>query len=326
MITYTGLITLSFMYMPWGLKAAYQGDTQRYYVESGQITAPRPPTGSVGTLAPVGLMVVQATARIAQPLERLTIVNPRDANSTVVAVFEEPHGLSHQHPQIAFDGTTGEIVEIRAGDLGPATATFTTMVGLHEAHFAGPALRVLFFLSGLSGCAMVATGLVLWSVARLPKKAAASPIPLGHRLVHALNVGTVAGLPIAVACYLLANRLLPAAMPARSDVEVQAFFAGWLLTALPALFLAPRRAWIIALATAAAGFLAVPIIDGVTTDHHLFASLKEGDTVFVAFDTISFCVAAGFGFAAYALTKRRVASGRLEKDALRVGVGTQSSI
>ena len=88
---------------------------------------------------------------------------------------------------------TGAVREVRQGGLKPATRTFTTLVGLHEAHFAGPALRILFFVCGLMGSAMVATGLVLWAVARLPK-AGERGLP-GLRLVQALNIGAVAGLP-----------------------------------------------------------------------------------------------------------------------------------
>jgi len=40
------------------------------------------------------------------------------------------------------------------------------MLGLHEGLFAGPLLRALYVLSGLLGAAMIATGLVLWSVKR----------------------------------------------------------------------------------------------------------------------------------------------------------------
>ncbi|MCJ2131211.1 PepSY-associated TM helix domain-containing protein, partial [Methylobacterium sp. E-045] len=134
MITYTGIVTLAMMYMPWGVTAAYRGDATRFYAETAQITTQRPPVGRPGTLAPIGPMVARAVATIHEPLERLSIVNPGDAGSTVIAIFEEPHGLAHQHPQIAFDGTTGEIVEILQGGLKPAAKTFTTMVGLHEAH------------------------------------------------------------------------------------------------------------------------------------------------------------------------------------------------
>ena len=138
MITYTGIVTLGVMYMPWGVTAAYKGEAPAFYAESGQTTAPRAPSGRPGTLAPIGPMVREAMATVSEPLERLSILNPKDADATVVAVFEEPHGLSHEHPQVAFDGVTGAVREVRQGGLKPAARTFTTMVGLHEAHFAGP--------------------------------------------------------------------------------------------------------------------------------------------------------------------------------------------
>ena len=39
MITYTGLVTLALMYMPWGVQTAYKGDQQRFFAETGQVTA-----------------------------------------------------------------------------------------------------------------------------------------------------------------------------------------------------------------------------------------------------------------------------------------------
>ncbi|MEH3143783.1 MAG: PepSY-associated TM helix domain-containing protein [Methylobacterium frigidaeris] len=287
MITYTGVITLGLMYMPWGVTAAYKGDMQAFFAETGQVTQPRPAAGRPGTLAPVGPMVRHALATIPEPLERLTVQNPRDANATVIAVFEEPHGLSHEHPQVAFDGTTGAVVEVRAGGLRPAARTFTTMVGLHEAHFAGPALRVLFFLCGLMGTAMVGSGLVLWNVARLPKKGGAPGF--GWRLVHGLNVGTVAGLPAAVAAYLLVNRLLPAGLAGRAEWEVRAFFGVWLATTLVAFLppLRPRLAWSGAMALAALLYLAAAAADVLTA-----RGLWDDPAWFLGFDAVLVLLAA----------------------------------
>ncbi|MGU3663907.1 PepSY-associated TM helix domain-containing protein [Methylobacterium sp. A49B] len=296
MITYTGLATLMVMYVPWGLSTAYRGDSPRYFAESGQITAPRPPAGQPGALAPVGPLVVGAMERIAEPLERITIVNPKDANATVVAVFEEPHGLSHEHPQIAFDGVTGAVLEVRAGGLQPPTKTFTAMVGLHEAHFAGPALRILFFLCGLAGSAMVATGLLLWTVARLPKGDA--PRGFGLRLVQGLNVATVAGLPAAIAGYFLANRVLPATLPERAEWEVRAFFAVWLLVALAAFLRAHRRAWRETLTATAGLFGAVAVADLGRAAALRIAGEAHVEPVFLAFDGAMLVLAALMLFAA----------------------------
>ncbi|TNC11047.1 PepSY domain-containing protein [Methylobacterium terricola] len=296
MITYTGVVTLALMYMPWGVTAAYKGDQFAFFAETGQITRNRPAAGQPGTLAPVGPMVRQALATIPEPLERLTIANPRDANSTVVAVFEEPHGLSHEHPQVAFAGTSGDVVEVLSGGLQPAAKTFTTLVGLHEAHFAGAALRVLFFLCGLMGCAMVASGLVLWSVARLPKSGA---VPgFGWRLVHALNLGTIAGLPGAVAAYFLANRLLPLDLAGRAEWEVRVFFGTWILVAGLGAWPAPRRAWRLSLAAVAALFAAVVVADAATA-----RGLWDDPAWFLGFDAALLALAAGFALISHKIAR-----------------------
>ncbi len=67
MITYTGIVTLALMYMPWGVTTAYKGEAPAFYAESGQITAPRAPSGQPGTLAPVGPMVREALATVVEP-------------------------------------------------------------------------------------------------------------------------------------------------------------------------------------------------------------------------------------------------------------------
>ena len=74
---------------------------------------------------------------------------------------------------------------------------------------------------------MVASGVVLWAVKERPKHAKSGKTGFGLRLVDALNIGAVAGLPIAFATYFLANRLLPVQMAERSSAEVNAFFYAW---------------------------------------------------------------------------------------------------
>ncbi|GEP12376.1 PepSY-associated TM helix domain-containing protein [Methylobacterium gnaphalii] len=282
MITYTGIVTLALMYMPWGMNAVYKGDSQAFFAETGQITAPRPPAGKPAALAPVGPMVKKALATVSEPLERLTITNRGDANATVVAVFEEPHGLSHEHPQVAFDGVTGAVIQVLQGGLKPAAKTFTTMVGLHEAHFAGTGLRVLFFLCGIMGSAMVATGIMLWSLARLPKPGERTFF--GLRFVQAMNIGSIAGLPAAIAVFFLANRLLPLDVTDRSAWEIRCFFAAWILAAFIPLFRPHRRAWTEMLTLVSVLCLAVVVADVATIERHPLRQLGYGDPLFLWFD------------------------------------------
>jgi uncharacterized iron-regulated membrane protein len=271
MIVYTGLVTLASMLMPWAVKTGYHGDIRRYYADAGLMIAGRPPAGRPGAGLPLGEIVSRAIAATGETPEHVTVSNPGDAAATVTAYFEEPPGLAHLHPQIAYDAATG--VELgRVGEAGAATRTGAVMIGLHEAHFAAAPLRFLFFLCGLMGAGTVATGLVLWTVARAPKNAA--PEGLGLRLVRILNLGTIAGLPTGLAAYFLANRLLPVTLDARADWEVGAFFTVWVLAAMASALYPRPRAWSIALTVPAFAFLAIPVIDSMTA----------GQVRFVGFD------------------------------------------
>jgi uncharacterized iron-regulated membrane protein len=307
MIAYTGIVTLAPMYVPWGITAAFDGDAPRFFVEAGLSPEVRAPAGKPGGLVSLAPLVAAAQARVSEPLEHVAVYNPGDAAATIVAIFEEPKGLAHLHPQIAFDGATG--AELGAtGAVRPATHISTAFVGLHEAHFAGPALRALFFLCGLMGAAAIASGLVLWSVARLPK---ADERPgFGFRLVRALNVGAVAGLPVGLAAYFLANRLLPVGLAGRADIEVRIFFGAWAMIALAGLLRPHLRAWRESLGLASLLFLAIPVVSAFTTGTHPF----DGEARFLGFDAAMLATGLLLAFAAYEAGRARLQRRAVQAD------------
>ncbi len=278
MITYTGLITLAPMLMPWGVQSAYRDDLPRYYVEAGLMPQDRMPAGRPAAGLPLAEIVRQAERDGGEVPEALTVGTPGDAASTVTAAFEEPHGLAHLHPQIAYDAVTGAETG-RNGTPGAATRTATVMYGLHEAHFAAPALRVLFLLCGALGAATVASGLILWTVARAPR--GADPAGFGLRLVRILNIGTIAGLPAGIGAFFLANRLLPLAIAERANWEVGAFFGAWIVVAVIGAVTPAKRAWTLTLGLAAAAFVAVVPADLILV----------GEARFVPFDLAMLAIA-----------------------------------
>ncbi|MCJ2034909.1 PepSY-associated TM helix domain-containing protein [Methylobacterium sp. J-068] len=317
MITYTGVVTLATFYMPWGVTAAYRGDAPAFFADAAWITTPRRPANRPAAATPIGAVVERAVTRVAQPLERLTVVNPGDANATVVAVFEEPHGIARSRPHLAFDGVTGAALEARGLDLKPAARTFTVLTGLHEAHFARPALRLLFFLCGVMGSVTIATGIILWSLARLPRPGE-RPF-LGLRLVQALNVGTVTGLPAAMAVYFLANRLLPVDLAGRAEWEIRAFFGGWIVATLFPLARPHRRAWSEGFAAAALLCCAVAAVDILTLPQHPLRRLG-GDPLFLWFDAAILALAVLFAVAAHKVARYEAPAPRR-----RTTVGEQSA-
>lgn len=310
MITYTGVVTLATFYMPWGVTAAYRGNAPAFFADAAWITTPRRPANRPAVGTPIGPVVERAVALVAEPLQRLTVVSPGDANATVVAVFEEPRGIARRQPQLAFDGVTGAVLEARGLDLKPAAQTFTVLTGLHEAQFARPALRLLFFLCGVMGSVTIATGIILWSLARLPR-AGERPFP-GLRLVQALNVGTVAGLPAAVAAYFIANRLLPVDLDGRAEWEIRAFFGTWIAVLLLSLVRPHRRAWGEGFAAVALLCCAVATADILTLPQHPLRRLG-GDPLYLWFDAAMLALAVLFAVAARKVVRYKAPAPRRRK-------------
>ncbi|WP_043766888.1 PepSY-associated TM helix domain-containing protein [Algiphilus aromaticivorans] len=304
MITYTGLITLMLLYMPSAVELAYDGDRGALFseafpqqeLEPAEVRAP---------LAPLAPIVAQAEARWGQDasISRIDVQYPGDQNASVTLQRGPGQGLSHETDKVRFDGVSGELLG-DSGALAPAASTRQFLYGLHVARFAPELLRWLFFVSGLTGCLMIATGLVLWTVKRRPQHLKSGRLPFGHALVEGLNVAVVAGLPLAIAVFFHANRLLPVGIAQRADWEVRVFLACWLAALIHALLRAPRQAWIEQLVAGAIGYLLLPMVNLLTTGDHLPAALMRGDGVAVGFDLTALACGTALALVARAVYRR----------------------
>lgn len=210
---------------------------------------------------------------------------------------------------LRFNADTGEALDNvpRAG--ASATLTSNVLLDLHEGLFADIWGRWLYFTAGLLGCAMIATGLVLWTVKRRRHHLGSGLESLedfGVRLVETLNVATIAGLPLAVAAYFWANRLLPVEMADRAAWEFHSLFAVWLGTLFYALARPLARAWIELFWGCCLAYALVPVVNALTTDRHLGQSLFAGDWVFAGFDLTMLALAALFAVMAVKVRRRLV--------------------
>jgi uncharacterized iron-regulated membrane protein len=304
MITYTGLVTLASQYMPWGIPAAYDKPAE-YYRDAVGVEPPPTRSGTPGTIAPLGDMLRKAREvwHGAEP-GFVFIPIPGDANAVVKITRGTGEDMGTRGETLTFDAATG-VMRTPPPVRGNAAQTESVMVGLHAGRFAPPLLRWLYFLCGLAGTAMVATGLVLWTSKRRQQLPDPERPYFGFRLVERLNIATIAGLPFGIACYFLANRLLPFAMDQRPAWEANSLFIGWGVLALVACVRPVKRAWVETLAVAAAGFLAVPVVNLVTTHRGLFASLATGDLVFASFDLTMIGCALLLGFCAWKVHHRK---------------------
>lgn len=267
MITFSGLMLFHSLYMPAGIAAAYGAEGDRYFSElRGDAPQPRSPNASVtkGKTLPAALPLIgQARwqALLAQverewPQGRIETVAMQRVGDQAVLEISRHDGdrLQYDGPRLLFDAASGQ--RLHLADTGaPAARSYGVLAGLHMARFADLPLRWLLFGLGLLGSAMIATGLLLWSVKRAAEDERRKRArPLGRRLVDTLNLAAMAGLPLAMAALFYANRWLPLALEQRPDRELNCFYLAWGASLLLAAALPDGRGWRALLGLAALAF------------------------------------------------------------------------
>jgi len=309
MITYTGLVALMFLYMPAATQVAYKGDRAAMNAEVFPSAGkPVNPAGVAAPLAAIRPIVEQAESHWGgRAAVFLSVSNPNDANARIAVTRAAGRELSFKQPAMQFDGASGALLAQAGDDPTGAAATHGVMYGLHIARFAGPLLRGFFFVSGLAGCAMVATGALLWAVKSRQRQArtlkAGGKVGFGTRLVEALNLGVIAGLPIAYGAYFWANRLVPVGVEKRPETEIAWFFAAWGAAMVLAQIRPDRLMWRLQLGAGALLLMGIPVLNVFTTSSHLGVTMLQsrGPVAVAGFDLTVFALGLLLACAAHRL-------------------------
>jgi uncharacterized iron-regulated membrane protein len=291
MIAFTGALTLATVIMPWAASSVYRGDDAALRRALYPAAIERPATNRSAALAPIGPMLAEAERRFDGGLYQISIANPGDAASVVTLVRAEDSRIGIEAETLSFDGPTGHLIAAH-DEHRPVVATYDILYGLHTARFADMTIRWLYFVSGIALAAMIGAGLLLWTAKRRRDRQ-----DIGHRLVERLNLGFVAGTPIAFSAFFLANRLLPIGLMHRADWEARAVFWTWGSLLVVAALRAPVRAWIELLVLGAVACLAIPLTDAALGS----ASLGM---IRLAVDLVALAVAVGFAMAAVRVIRR----------------------
>lgn len=297
MITYTGLVTLLFALMPWAIITHFPN--QEAFDKLALSPAPAiEARGVPADMLPMTVLMPRGTAVLGgiRP-SFVTVSNPGDA-AAVVGLWPPRDGLGLSREAVYLSCVTGAVLQLPP-HRGGGTKTQGVMVDLHTGAFAGPALRWLYFLSGVGGTVMVATGLVLWTAKRRAKRTGGGGRDLGCRLVERLNIGVIAGAPAGVAVYFLANRILPLDLAGRAAWEINSVFIAWAAMVVWSVSRPTRSAWIETLGGCAVLYALVPMMNSITTARGLVSSMIARDWVFVGFDTTMLAAAAIFALAAW---------------------------
>jgi hypothetical protein len=202
-----------------------------------------------------------------------------------------------------FDGASGRL--IRNFSKPPVGEAVAWVEGAHFVKFGHWPLRWLYFVGGLGGCVMIATGMLFWLRSRQSRLAQTSP---GYRVVEAMTIGGVSGIILASGAFLLANRLLPAdaavAGLGRAELEVRVFWLVWLATFIHAALVRERawgqQCW----AIAAAGAAAV-LLNAVTTSQYVPSATASLHGAVTLMDMVLLAGAALAAWAAWRLAPKQ---------------------
>lgn len=297
MITYTGLVYLMLVYMPLMVTAFYGDDESKFLRDTTASSALIDKAHQPATLTDVSALYLKAQKFLKEEVPNQTIKSacvrsPGDVNARVVFRTHGDSVLEKSFHAVVYDGVTGEFIKYEPAYRSEAKTLQSVLKGLHEGTFASLPLRWLFFLSGLLGTAMIATGLILWARRQSQKLGANAENHRGLWWVERLNVTTIIGLTAAIGMYFVANRLLPLEMVVRAQWEVHVMFISWVLFLIHALVRPLSRLWFEQATIAALIFLSLPFLNMALTERGLQHSIEQQDWTFVVID-LSFWVTAG---------------------------------
>jgi uncharacterized iron-regulated membrane protein len=313
MIAYTGLTIFFTVWMPasiWyhygmpgGLEAELEGKSPFVSASQSENQPPGEPAGAAVPLAAVMPLAREAVSQSGLAVEQI-VLTPDAAGKLrlwIIMHGDHDHATLLPAPETVFQGV-GSPVRLRREDRTPGTATKTAdvMYSLHAAHFGGAAAQWLWFLSGIAGCAMIATGLVLFTVKRKQRSGHEFGVATSrvYRVIEALNVATIAGTMLASAAYFWGNRLLPLTMANRANAEVICFLLVWALTLIHALLRPPRRAWPEQFGLAAILCLGLPLLNLATVGDWFGAYARRGEWGNFGLETVAFAIGLCFAFLA----------------------------
>lgn len=279
LITFSGLAIFYFAYVPVPLEFTHQGGQRQLFVESrsGYV---RPRENRPASMASLDKMIAHARAlwgggRAA----RVTVTFPGDANAYVQVTRTVDDLVPNDPRPVYFDAHTGALLKFSG--IRPIARGQRYIAGLHFIAFHHWILRWLYFVFGLLGCGLIATGALFW----IHKRRSIHGTSRAFGFAEAVTIASTTGLIGATGAYMVANRLLPADLAGRANCEIAAFAVAWSVLSIHA---AVRRsaAWSGQWGFVAGASLSAVALNALTTGDHLLRTISRGDWAVAGTDVI----------------------------------------
>lgn len=219
---------------------------------------------------------------------RVRAHNYNDFSATVEFRRNREDAVPLNFDWISFDAVTGDLLKNFSPK--PIAQSWRWITGFHFIQFEHWIVRWLFFLLGLTGCVLIATGFIVWFETR--KKRHSQTDSSSVLVVESLTIASVTGLIAATLTFFLSNRLLPDDAywinSSRISTEIGFFYLAWVLTLLHAFarhktstLRWAEQCFLIALL----GVSAV-CANALTTGDHILKSLAEGHYAVAGMDIL----------------------------------------
>jgi len=294
MIAYTGLVIFMSVYMPAGVLANYS-NPQVFFAELLDEPMHRAETGVEAEVVDLSDLFQRAEVMMGKPARFINVEHPGDSSavSKVFGWFDAEDYLGQlvrdDTGSVQFDATNGNVMHVEPpGDYNKGTpmASQRVMRIMHYANYGGYSVRWLYFIMGMAGAMMMATGAILFLVKRRQKSlnefgAQTSRV---YQVIEVLNIAAISGLAIACIGYFWLNRFIPLDIADRASWEVKGFFYLWLATLVHSACRPALKAWFEqwTLFTLLALFL--PIMNLLTTGQWIVSYGLAGDWTNVVFE------------------------------------------
>ncbi|MEM7661833.1 MAG: PepSY-associated TM helix domain-containing protein [Pseudomonadota bacterium] len=291
MITLSGVIIFYAIYFAPTINAAYPEDS------SGRSSLYKDLTGldfgvpsGEQTDAPLASLDIMAEKASniwgGEAISGVFINGPGDTEGRVILYKSLANQVSSNDRRMAFDPYSGELLSEPRTTAGYETQQWIS--GAHMIFFDHWVLRWLYFVGGVAGCVMIATGYIYWMETRR-KKYANNKWP-GVRIVEGFAVWGVMGLLTGTVTFFVINRLFAPGEWSWAGIpkyfwEPLAFYFVWLAGMIHGWVRGKKawgeQAWLLGGLCIAAVFL-----NWITTGDHLGASLLKGDMAVASMDLV----------------------------------------
>lgn len=311
----SGVFILISVYFPWSIALPFGGDQEQFRAATLAYELPKiEAAGAHGNQVKAVDAFVERAEEIwtaeddgdPSKADWIAIFNVNDANAYIVVErYFASRRIALGPYQVVFDPKTGDIID----QFKPLPVHHATnwLEGLHWIQFDHWPLRWLYFFGGLSGCGMIASGLVFWMQSRIKK---AHQDPLSVRVVRAISVGSITGIIAASSAFLIANRLIPKEIALgdihRHDLEIWVFFFVWIATYIHAA-VRNKAAWRDQSVAIALMAVTAVVLNWVTTGDHPMAAANASLWSIAMMDVVLILSAAMAGWTAIQLKKSETA-------------------